>query len=161
MRQNGGRPSPGLLARVTRDAGVEIAEAVTLLIVERDPVATIDWLRHTVRRTNDPRQRYEDGLKLLAAEYYEDPQNFSGTMTGLFVSGSATALALVADPLCVLSFREDGHRFEIPCAVEPLDEHAPAFQLTYWHNRLFNPNPPLAVTVLAFYPDWDGASACQ
>jgi hypothetical protein len=158
MRQDAGRPSPGLRARVTREDGVEIAAPVTVLIVEKDPAATIDWLRHTVRRTHDPRQRYEDGLKMLASEYYEDPRSFSGVMTGLFSSTSATAHAILVDPRCVMSFQQADTRFDIPCAVELLDPQAPAFQVTYWHNRLFNPNPPAAITVLAFDPDWGRAS---
>lgn len=159
MRQEGGRPSPGVRPRVTRTDGSMIAEAITVLILEKDPSETIDRLRHTVRRTNEPRKRYEDGLKMLASEYYEHWKSFSGIMTALFSSESATALTLVAEQRCVLSFRQGHKQFEMECAVEELDADAPGYQLTYWHNRLFNPDPPVAITVLAFHPEWDRTNA--
>jgi hypothetical protein len=155
MRQEGGRPSPGIRPRVTRTDGSLIAEAITVLILEKDASETIDRFRHTVRRTNEQRKRYEDGLKMLASEYYERWRSFSGTMTALFASESTTALTLVAEGRCVLSFRQGHKQFEIQCAVEELDAEAPGYQLTYWHNRLFTEDPPVGVTVLAFHPEWD------
>jgi len=33
------------------------------------------------------------------------------------------------------------------------------YQLTYWHNRLFNSNIPASIVVLGFQPDWAKAEA--
>ena len=61
-----------------------------------------------------------------------------------------------------------GHHFEAAseygsydltlASVEELAESDAIFQNTYWHNRLFNPNLPAGVRILAFQPDWSHAS---
>jgi hypothetical protein len=43
--------------------------------------------------------------------------------------------------------------------VAELDESDPAWQLTYWHNSLFNPALPGDVRILGFKPDWACATA--
>jgi len=40
--------------------------------------------------------------------------------------------------------------------LQPADA---AFQAAYWHNRLFNPQPPPEVLILGFRPDWTSATA--
>ena len=40
-----------------------------------------------------------------------------------------------------------------------LDPEEPAFEATFWHNRLFNPNLPGDVAILGFQPDWRSAQA--
>ena len=154
MRQDGGRPSLGMRPRVTSSSGREIAPGITVLIVQREAAPLADTLQHTVRKTFDPKQRYEAGLKILSAEYYQDPLDFSGIVTALFPSPWATATALTAASDCILHFRQDERMFQLACTVGVLDEESSPYQLTYWHNRLFNPNPPTDVQVLAFYPDW-------
>jgi len=42
--------------------------------------------------------------------------------------------------------------------VQALAEADAFYQATYWHNRLFNPNPPPGAQVLAFTPDWAHAT---
>jgi hypothetical protein len=159
MRQDGGRPSSGMRPRVTREDGSQIAPAITVLIVEKEPAATLDLLRHTVRKTPDPSKRYEDGLKILSSEYYRDSQVFSDIMTALFPAASPTAATLLSDGYCVLHFQEGKHSLRIACAIAELAENDPFYQLTYWHNLLFNPYPPYEIRMLAFYPDWTRSSA--
>ncbi len=154
MRQDGGRPSLGMRPRVTTGGGREITASITVLIVQREPAPLADMLRHTLRKTFDPKQQYEAGLKILSAEYYQDPTAFSGILTALFPSSSATAAALAAGGDCILHFRQDERMYQIHCTVSMLDEESSPYQLTYWHNRLFNPNPPTDTRVLAFFPDW-------
>jgi hypothetical protein len=38
-------------------------------------------------------------------------------------------------------------------------EEESLYQLTYWHNRLFNSNLPASIRVLGFQPDWENAEA--
>jgi hypothetical protein len=158
MRQDGGRPSRGMRPRVTQEDGTQIAPAVTVLIMKNDPADSVDLLRHTVRRTHDPKKRYEDGLKILSAEFYEDPRDFSDVMTGLFPAASATAAALLTAADCVLYFQSPSQGFQIACATLELTEDEPFYQLTYWHNRLFNTSPPTEIRILAFHPDWTRSS---
>lgn len=141
-------------AGVTRADGGEIAPAVTVLIVPREPTETTTLFRHQVRRTNDPRLRYERGLEILKAAYFTRPETFSDVMTALFSATSGVAAALLASGECVLAFAQSGQSYRIPCSVGALDPDDPAFAATYWHNSLFNPNIPEGITILSFHPDW-------
>jgi hypothetical protein len=145
--------------RVVRPDGGEIAPAVTVLLAEKAPAATIDQLRHIVRRTHDARQRYQDGLRFLASTFYGDPERFSDVLTGLFAADSTVAAALIAEGRCVLHFREAATGYQVPCAIVELAEGDAPAQLTCWHNRLFGPDPPTGIRLLAFRPDWERATA--
>jgi hypothetical protein len=145
--------------RVARPDGGEIAPAVTVHLTETEPAATIDQLRHIVRKTHDARQRYQDGLRFLASTYYGDPKRFSDVLTGLFAADSTVAAALIAEGRCVLHFREAAAGYRVPCAVAELAEGEAAARVTCWHNRLFGPDPAAGVRVLAFRPDWERATA--
>jgi len=144
--------------RVARPDGCELTPAITVLLTEKEPAATIDLLRHIVRKTHDARRRYEDGLRFLASTYYQDPGAFSDVLTGLFPADSAVAAALVAEGRCVLHFREAAVGYQVPCAIVELSEGDEAAQATYWHNRLFGPGPPAGPRLLAFRPEWERAS---
>ncbi len=159
MRQDGGRPSAGMRPRVTREDGRQIAPAVTVLLVETEPEAMTDMFRHVVRKSQDPRQRYEEGLRVLASTFYQFPENFSDLIASLFSVESEVAALLVRESHCVLHFEQSRQSYHIPCLVEELGEDAAAYQATYWHNRLFNPTLPSQVRLLAFYPDWTHARA--
>jgi hypothetical protein len=135
------------------------AFAITVLIVELEPTATLDLLRHVVRKTHDPRERYERGLRVLSSEYYEEPGKFSGVLTAQFPAESAVAARLVMSGRCELHFEQSPLVFRIPCAASQLLEGAPFYEFTYWHNLVFNPNPTPRVQMLVFDPDWDRAAA--
>jgi len=118
-----------------------------------------DIIRHIVRKTHDPRQRYENGLRLLSAAHYQDARAFSDVLTGLFSVDSTVAATLVAEGRCVLHFEQGSQGYQIPCTVRELEEEDAAYQATYWHNCLFNPALPPEVRLLAFDPDWARANA--
>jgi hypothetical protein len=147
--------------RATREDRSLIASGITVLIVEKDPGASADAFRHVVRRTHDPSERYQAGLRALSSTYYQDPENFSDVLTALFSAGSETAAILVREGRCVLDFQQGDRNVRLPCGIEELREEDPAYQVTFWHNRLFNPAPPPAIRVLAFYPDWTVASVMK
>jgi hypothetical protein len=98
---------------------------------------------------------------VLSLTYYQYPQNFSDVMTALFSADSEVAATLVEEGRCVLNFQQYNQGYCIPCTVGELKEYDPAYQATYWHNHLFNPTPPPAVWMLAFYPNWAAASATK
>jgi hypothetical protein len=147
--------------RVVHGNGAPPESAITVLIAEHEPTATVDVLRHMVLKTHDPRERYERGLRILAAEYYEEPGNFSGVLTAQFPAESALAARLLTAGRCELQFEQGHLGFRIPCTTGLLVEGEPSYQLTYWHNLLFNPHPPLEIQMLAFKPDWDRAARVQ
>jgi hypothetical protein len=159
VRREGGRPSSGMRPAVLAPDGTEIAAAVTVVIAEADPEATTQEFRHAVRRTHDPRARYEAAIKFLAAAYFQHPEAFADSLFALFGPGSGLCRRLVELGLAVLVFREFGQSYRVPCAVEELGEDDPFWQAVYWHNALFNPAPPPHPRVLAFVPDWTRATA--
>jgi len=142
----------------TAETGEELAAAITVLIVPASPDHTTSLFRHQVLRTLDPAERYHAALEILAADYFQQPRNFSDVLTATFGSGSPTADRLLARGRCVLAFAQDDQGYRLPCAVTELDEADPFYQATWWHNRLWNSDVPPRLRVLAFTPDWTRAT---
>jgi len=159
VRADRGRPSAGMRPRVLSPEGDEIAPGITVVLMQRRPAAATDMFRNIVRKSFDPRERYEAGLKVLVADYFQDPRSFGDVTTALFSAESHAADALVGAGRCVLAFAQHTRRFLIPCAVRELGKAEPYYQATYWHNALFNPEPPAAARILAFHPHWIDATA--
>ncbi len=159
MRTYGGRPPPGVRPRATAIDGAEIAPAITIVLVETAPEESIAAFRHVVRKTHDPARRFEEALRLLSSSYYEHPERFSDVLTALFATDAAVADELLAGARCVLEFEQFGQSYRLPCHITELSPTASAFQATYWHNHMFNAAMPGVVRVLAFAPDWRGATA--
>lgn len=159
VRQDSGRPSAGMRPQVALASGEVLAEAVTVLLVESEPDATTAQFRHMVKRTQDPRQRYEAAIKFLASAYFQHPDAFSDRMTALFAPDSDVARRLDRAGAAVLAFQQYGQSYRVPCAAALIGEWDPSWQATYWHNALFNPAIPPAPLVVAFEPDWAHATA--
>ena len=159
VRQEGGRPTPGMRPRPVDTTGQELAPAITVLLLPRDVTETIYRFRHLARRTEDPAERFQKALETLADAYFQRPRAFSDQMTALFGPQSDLASALVAAPACILEFEQFRQRYRIPCAVAELGADEPAWQHTYWHNLLFNPALPPNPRILAFAPHWAEAEA--
>ena len=153
-RQDGGRPSAGMRPRVTTPAGDELASGVIVLISETEPQNSTQQLRFQYLRTQDPNERYDQGVEFLRGGYFQEPARFSDVLTALFARGSELAQRLLDARRCVLEFDQYSQRYRIPCAVTRLPAAHPRHQATYWHNRLFNDHLPASVEVLAFTPDW-------
>jgi hypothetical protein len=159
VREEGGRPNPGMRAQVTIGDEAAPSAEIIVLITQAEPADTTAEFRHLVRRTHDPRDRYNAALKLLSAHYYQDPDLFSDEITALFGLDSGLADRLADAGRGSLAFDHFSQRFLLPCSIRTLPEEAPAFQATYWHNALFNASLPGQVRVLAFQPDWAAAVA--
>lgn len=159
VRQQGGRPADGVRPRLEVEADDPVAPALTVLLVEREPRKTAAIFQNVIRRTNDLQRRYDVALEILGARYYQYPESFSGAMTALFGTGSATVDCLVRLGRCVLHFEQSDRYFRVPCRVEALKLDDPAFQATFWHNKIFSPGLSSDVQVLAFQPNWERASA--
>lgn len=159
VRHASGRPTSGMRPRALDPGGAELAPALTLLILPREPFDSTEAFRHMAKRTHDPRERYEKTMAFLAAAHYQHPREFSDVMTGLFSAGASVAATLLSEGTCVLEFEQYSQRYRIPCMVQALSSGDPAYRATYWHNILFNPNIPAEIRILAFTPDWARASA--
>jgi hypothetical protein len=157
-RQDGGRPSTGMRARIMTLAGEELAAGVVTLISELDPENSTRLFRYQYQKTQDPNERYDKVLEILQGSYFQQPARFADVLTALFGPGSALAGRLLGLGRCVLAFEQYTQAYRIPCAVARLPAANPRHQATYWHNRLFNPNLPARVEILAFTPDWAHAA---
>ncbi len=159
VREAGGRPTSGMRPELRLGAEGPPLGAVTMLILRRDPTEATAQFRHMVRKTQDPAERYDAALKMLAAAYYQHPREFSDQLTALFDRDSVIAEQALAAGHCRLAFEQYNQRYTLPCALRALAEDDPAYQATYWHNALFNPALPGSVRVLGFQPDWALAAA--
>lgn len=159
VREADGRPTAGMRPELRLGAGAPPLGAITTLIQRRAPGDATAQFRHMVRKTQDPAERRDAGLKMLAAAYYQRSQEFSDQLTALFGPDSPIAEQLLATGHCLLSFEQYSQSYALPCAVRALAEDDPAYQATYWHNALFNPALPGGVRVLGFQPDWALAEA--
>jgi hypothetical protein len=159
VREAGGRPTSGMrpVLRLAED-GPPLG-TITTLILRRAPEEATAQFRHMARKTQDPAERYDAALKMLAAAYYQRPREFSDRITALFGPGSEIAEQALAAGRCRLEFAQYSQRYTLPCDLYALAEDDPAFQATYWHNALFNPALPAGIRVLAFQPDWALAEA--
>lgn len=159
MRKDGGRPSPGMCPSIEfADKGSARVEIV-ILVSQKDPADATAKFRHMVRKTHDPKERLEGAVKELSAAYFQYPEEFSDVMTALFGPNSTVADRLIEAGNCALHFNQYSQKYAIPCRVDLLAEADPAWQATFWHNSLFNPNIPGGARTLAFTPDWAEAQA--
>ena len=159
MRQREGRPSEGMQPRVLLREDGGYSTSITVLINRRSAESDASQFRYLVEKTHDPADRFTNGLKYLSATHYQRPYEFSDELTALFQSGGLLARALLAKRACTLVFSQFSAAYTLPCTVRQLVDDAPAYQATYWHNRLFNSRMPKDVIVLGFKPDWNKASS--
>lgn len=159
MRQDAGRPSPGMRPRALSFAGQEIAAALTVLMVPREPEESTALFRFQVQKTVDPREVYERGLAFLQADYFQQPGEFSDRLAAVLPAASTLAIRLAAEATCVLEFDQFRQFYRLPCAVRELPVGDPGREAALWHNRLFNPALPDDVRVLGFQADWAKAEA--
>jgi hypothetical protein len=159
MRHAGGRPSAGMRPSVSLAAGEAPLAGIMILISHDDSADNTAKFRHMVRKTHDPKERLEAAVKELSAAYFQHPDEFSDVMTALFGPGSDVAAALLKAGRCTLHFDQYAQTYDIPCRVDLLAGDDPAWQATFWHNSLFNPNIPGDAQILALTPNWAEAQA--
>lgn len=157
VRRNAGRPSESMCPGVVVDKSTLIQ--IIVLINKHEHCSTVPEFRHMVRRTQDPKKRYDSGLEFLAAEYYQDKREFTDQLTALFGPDEPLVNYLEKQGTCTLEFNQTRQYFSLPCEVINLDADSYLYQATYWHNQLFNPFMPPGIQVVAFKPDWTLAVA--
>ena len=157
VREGDARPTAGMrpnLAVAGQGAG-----AITVVIIPAEPDESTREFRHIVRRTHDPRERYQAALRYLQSSHFQDPARFDDRLTAIFSIDAEMPALISGRSDCVLTFEQFSQRYCLPCHALSLDAEDPAFQATYWHNALFNPGMPAEVQMLAFRPDWNKAEA--
>jgi hypothetical protein len=156
MREQGGRPSPGMRPRVLDTSGRELAPALTVLLIRKDPEESTAFFRFQVMKTADPRDIYERALAYLQADYFQAPDRFRDRLVTVLPADSSLAGALLDAGSCVLEFDQ---RYRISCEVRAVKSGSQIREAAIWHNRLFNPSLPDTVKVIAFRPDWTAAES--
>lgn len=159
MRQDGGRPSPGMSPRVVDPSGGEIVSALTTLLVPREPDESTTFFRFQVQKSADPRDVYERGLAFLQADFFQEPAAFDDAMIAVLPEEAPAAARLARAGTCILEFEQWRQAFRLPSVVGLLAADDARRQAALWHNRLFNPLLSDTVHVFAFQPDWAAASA--
>lgn len=159
VREMGGRPTSGMRPRISTLDGREIAAATTVLIVPEEPWDSAKLFRHQYLKTQDPVERYDKALEIAAANYFQQPRDFSDVLTALFGPKSEIADALLRLGRCLLEFSQYSQCYRLPCSVAQLNDDDGFYQATYWHNSMYNPYLPAGVRILAFTPDWSRAGA--
>lgn len=159
MRQSAGRPTPGMRPRLLLPDGRELAPAVSVVIVPADPEESTDFFRHQVRKTHDPNLVYERGLQYLQSTHFQNARRFADRLTALFGGGSDIVRAVLGEGRCILEFSQFSQTYRMLCTVRELDPEDAFYQATYWHNRIFNPDIPGDIHILAFQPDWRSVQA--
>ena len=154
MREHGGRPSPGMRPRVVDIEGRELAPALTVLLIPKEPEESTAFCRCQVMKTPDPRDVYERALTFLQADYFQAPEAFSDRMVTVLPRDATLAAALLDEGACTLEFVQSRQSYRIAAEVRALKSGHAAREAAIWHNRLFNPALPDNVHVLEFRPDW-------
>ena len=158
MRKGEGRPSEGMRPDLIID-GQKALGAITTVLTKLEPAETTIEFQYIVKKTHDPRLRFEAAIKKLQVNYFQKPASFSDGLAASFSPDSSVANALLSAQDCRLVFSQSSQRYEIPVEVIALDPADEIFQATFWHNAMFNPNLSLQHKVLYFEPDWTTASA--
>ena len=157
MRRENGRPSSAMMPRAVLADG-SVPGRIRTVLLEREPAASAALVRQTVSGTHDPRERFEKGLKHLAATYFQTSREFEPRLFAQFSRQSPGAAVLVAAGSATLHFEQFSQSWILPCGVQDLPGDDPFATALFWHNALFAP-PPATPRALAFLPDWHAATA--
>ncbi len=157
MRDDEGRPGPGM--RPALQVAGQDAGKISVVMIRNDCETGTAEFQHIVKRTHDPKERFEAALRYFQSSYFQDPTSFDGEMTAVFAMSAALPKQIAGRSDCLLTFSQFNQVYELTCEAELLASDDRRFQATYWHNKLFNPSMPAGVQVLCFRPDWAKAKA--
>jgi len=157
VRNDEGHPSPGM--RPTLLVAGQDAGKITVVIVKRDSDRWTLEFQHIVKRTHDPKERFDAALRYFQSSYYQEPTSFDDRLTAVFGMAATIPKQIAGRTDCSLAFEQFRQTYRLPCKADLLDVNDPSFQATYWHNALFNPALPAGVQIIRFCPDWRDAHA--
>lgn len=155
MREDDGRPSRGMQAAVWLGGGIELINAMNILLVQGDISESTAFFKFQVKKSHDPAQVVEKGLQFLQSTYYHHAPSFRDEMTALFPRRTDTTDQLVEAGQCLLQFEQFNQVFKLVCTIRQLETDEDSWQATYWHNHMFNANLPGDATVIGFTPNWE------
>ncbi len=150
VRKQEGRPSAGMRPNLYING--QSAGPITINLVKRDALDVTAEFQHIHRKTQDPKARYENGLKILCEYYYQRTNEFDFEMTGIFSLDSELALQIAESDDVELRFEQSSQVYSLKCETRNIPIGEEKYEASYWHNALFNPNMPGKVSVIGFLP---------
>ena len=156
VREESGRPNQAMQPEVV--ANGKAAGQITTVLNRLEPAEHIQHFRFIVKKTQDPKARADNGIKLLSEYYYHDAAKFTGSLNAVFSVEDDVPSKLAQLGEVQLHFRQDRLQYELHCSIHILEESDSDYQLTYWHNHMFNPAMPGKVQIVQFKPNWDSSS---
>lgn len=154
MREDEGRPSPGMCPKLMTVNDEVITDRLITMIIRGDSEESTDFFRFQVQKNHDPNEIRNKTITYLQSTHYHGPREFSDCLTALFGEDSSIADKLVELGKCVLEFKQFNQGYKLHCNVERLQHGNAEHDATLWHNRCFNPNLSDNVKILQFTPDW-------
>jgi hypothetical protein len=158
-RRQDGKPSAAMLPDLTLRGEDEPLGAIVTVMSKLPQYSRTLELKHIYQKTNDPKQRRDDALKIIQEMYYQIPEEFSDVLTATFAPGSQGAEAMLSAGFGRLDFEEFRQTYSIPVRIARLTSNDPLYQATYWHNAMFNPSIDPNLTIIGFQPDWSTAKS--
>ena len=140
-------------------SGELVLPAMAILLLPRTPDEVAGLLEFQLKKSNDPRQIYEAGLKFFQADFYHKPKRFSGTLVAQFAASSDAAETLLDFRTCILRFEQFSQVWTLPCETDALAEDDPSSRYIRAHNAIFSGRPLQEASVLSFAPQWDRSQA--
>ena len=156
VRKDEGRPSSGMCP-VLEVKGQTVGP-INIQIVKTDNVDETHEFQFMIKKTQDPKDIYQNALKLLSEYYYQIPKEFDQELTAVYSLQSELADQVVQVGECDLRFDQGNQIYQLKCKTRFIPVEDALHQATYWHNHLFNPAMPGRIKVIGFTPDWEQSS---
>ena len=157
VRMQDGKPTPGMFATILIND--ELVANLIVIINQKEVTELITEFQYLYKKTHDPAIRRSSILKILVSGYFQQAEDFSDRLTASVSQNSEVANRILQNEKVMLVFEQQNQRYSIPCVAKELDVKEEMFQVTYWHNALFNPNLPPTTRIVAFNPLWKQAIA--
>lgn len=148
VRKQEGRPSSGMRPSLYLDG--ELIAPITINLMKEDASDVTTEFQFIHRKTQDPKTRYENGLKILCEYYYQRTDEFDHELSAVFSLDSELAAKIVASDEVELRFDQSSQEYRLKCNARIIPVGDEKYEATYWHNALFNPNIPGKVLVIGF-----------
>ena len=159
IREEDGRPPEGGCPDLSLPGGTGAKVKIVTLINKADPKEQIAEFAHLYKKQTEPNERLQKIVQTLSAAHYQQPKTFSEEMTALFVPGSTIPEQVLAKGQAFLEFKQYNQSYKLLCDVRNLAVDSDGYQITFWHNKLFNPKLTNKPTILGFKPIWYQSSS--
>ena len=154
IRQNGGQPNKGMLAKITLPTKNPASFEVITVLCRLPEASKNAELMHIAKNTHDPAERRENAIRFFSAGYYQERRLFSDMLVAAFPPNSSKIEELIYAKKCQLDIEAFSTHFKLSCKPKLLDNHHPSRVACHFHNFLFNPYQLPNTKYIGFEVDW-------